>query len=136
MGTGRDALRSALRLSRSGLAPCHFADVTLTTSVGEVPGVNASALPADQAAYDCRNNRLARIGLTQDGFAQAAAESSERFGAQRVGVILGTSTAGIFETELAYRQRDPQSGALPADFVYHGTHNVFSVADFTRLTSA
>ncbi|MDO8293055.1 MAG: beta-ketoacyl-ACP synthase, partial [Gallionella sp.] len=35
-------------------------------------------------------------------------------------------------TELAYRRRDPASGALPAEFIYGTTHNTFSVADFTR----
>jgi 3-oxoacyl-[acyl-carrier-protein] synthase-1 len=34
----------------------------------------------------------------------------------RVGVFLGTSTAGILQTELAYRRRDPATGALPDDF--------------------
>jgi len=53
-------------------------------------------------------------------------------GAQRVGVFLGTSTAGILQTELAYRRRDPDSGALPPDFIYRTTHNTFSVADFVR----
>jgi 3-oxoacyl-[acyl-carrier-protein] synthase-1 len=47
-------------------------------------------------------------------------------------VFLGTSTSGILETELAYRRRDPQSGALPADFRYRGAHNTFSLAAFTQ----
>ena len=68
----------------------------------------------------------------QDGFANAVAAAAHKHGAQRVGVFLGTSTSGIFQTELAYRRRDPASGALPADFSYATTHNTFSVADFTR----
>jgi len=55
-----------------------------------------------------------------------------KYGAQRIGVFLGTSTSGILQTELAYRHRDPVTGALPADFIYRTTHNTFSVADFTR----
>jgi len=84
------------------------------------------------ANFDCRNNRLALLGLAQDGFAGAVRAASEKYGAQRIGVFLGTSTSGILETELAYRRRDPTSGALPADFKYGSTHNPFSVADFTR----
>jgi len=53
-------------------------------------------------------------------------------GANRVGLFIGTSTSGILQTELAYRQRDPGSGALPADFHYAGTHNTFSAAAFVR----
>jgi 3-oxoacyl-[acyl-carrier-protein] synthase-1 len=49
-----------------------------------------------------------------------------------VGVFIGTSTSGILETELAYRRRDPQTGALPPDFRYEGTHNTYSAAAFVR----
>jgi 3-oxoacyl-[acyl-carrier-protein] synthase-1 len=49
-----------------------------------------------------------------------------------VGVFIGTSTAGILQTELAYRRRDPASGALPADFDYARTHNTYSVAGYVR----
>ena len=52
--------------------------------------------------------------------------------ARRVGVLLGTSTSGILQTEQAYRRRDPASGALPDDFIYRTTHNTYSVADFVR----
>jgi 3-oxoacyl-[acyl-carrier-protein] synthase-1 len=72
------------------------------------------------------------LGLMQDGFADAVTAASQKYGAQRVGVFIGTSTSGILQTELAYRRLDPVSGALPADFVYGSTHNTFSVADFTR----
>ena len=72
------------------------------------------------------------MGLQADGFAQAVADAVQRYGASRVATILGTSTAGIYSTELAYRQRDAQTGALPADFHYAETHNTFSVANFVR----
>jgi len=45
---------------------------------------------------------------------------------------MGTSTAGILQTELAYRNRDPVTGALPASFEYSTTHNSFSIADYIR----
>ena len=94
--------------------------------------MDAVELPAPLADFDCRNNRLALLGLMQDGFSGAVAAASKKYGAQRVGVFIGTSTSGILQTELAYRRRDPVSGALPADFIYRSTHNTFSVADFTR----
>jgi 3-oxoacyl-[acyl-carrier-protein] synthase-1 len=47
-------------------------------------------------------------------------------------VFLGTSTSGILQTELAYRRRDPHTGALPADFHYAATQNSFSAALFVR----
>ncbi|MFZ2389576.1 MAG: beta-ketoacyl synthase N-terminal-like domain-containing protein, partial [Polaromonas sp.] len=132
IGRGLQQTLAALRQRHSGLVPCAFDTVDLPTFVGEVAGVDAVQLPAHLAAFDCRNNRLALLGLMQDGFSEAVAAATRKYGAQRVGVFIGTSTSGILQTELAYRRRDPVSGALPADFIYNTTHNTFSVADFTR----
>ena len=132
IGRGLAQTLAALRQRSGGLVPCAFDTVDLPTFIGEVAGVDAVRLPAELGAFDCRNNRLACLGLTQDRFADAVAATAHRYGAQRVGVFLGTSTAGILQTELAYRRRDPASGALPDDFIYASTHNTFSVADFTR----
>ena len=132
LGRGLDATRHALRTGRSGLAPCAFETVKLDTWVGEVAGVDDEKLPAALAAYDCRNNRLTRMGLETDGFAGRVREAVARHGKTRVGVFLGTSTSGILQTELAYRRRDPETGALPDDFHYRTMHNSFSLTEFTR----
>ena len=132
LGRGLDATRQALREGRSGMAPCAFETVQLATWIGEVPAVDAESLPAALAHYDCRNNRLTQMGLETDGFADRVRAVIARYGKTRVGVFLGTSTAGILQTELAYRRRDPESGALPDDFHYRTTHNSFSLAEFTR----
>jgi 3-oxoacyl-[acyl-carrier-protein] synthase-1 len=132
IGRGRGQTLDALRQQRGGLAPCAFDTVDLPTFVGEVAGVDAVRLPAHLADFDCRNNRLALLGLMQDGFAESVHAAVAKYGTQRIGVFIGTSTSGILQTELAYRRRDPQSGALPPDYVYGTTHNTFSVADFTR----
>ena len=132
LGHGIGATRDALRARRSGLQPCSFDDVDLKTWTGTVAGVDDQVLPASLAQYNCRNNRLAQLGLEQDGFAQAVRAAAERLGANRVGVLLGTSTSGIYETELAYRRRDPVTGALPPGLVYHGSHNPYSLSGFVR----
>ena len=132
IGRGLDQILAALRQRRAGLVPCAFDTVDLATFIGEVAGVDAVQLPAHLADFDCRNNRLALLGLTQDGFAEAVRAAIAKYGAQRIGLFLGTSTSGILQTELAYRRRDPVTRALPADFIYRTTHNTFSVADFTR----
>ncbi len=132
LGRGLAATRAALHAGRSGLAPCTFETVQLDTWIGEVPAVDAETLPPTLAHYDCRNNRLTRMGLETDGFADRVREAIARYGKRRVGVFLGTSTAGILQTELAYRRRDPATGALPDDFHYRTTHNSFSLAEFTR----
>lgn len=126
------ATLDALRQGRSGLRPCAFETVDLPTFVGEVPDMDALQFPPSLRAFDCRNNRLALLGLLQDGFSDAVAAAAQKYGRQRVGVFIGTSTSGILQTEMAYQRCDPVSGALPADFSYATTHNTFSVADFTR----
>ncbi len=132
LGRGTAAALAALRRGESGLRPCDFEDAALDTWIGRVAGLEDEPLSGEFAAFDCRNNRLARLGLEQDGFAAAVRDARARHGADRIGVFVGTSTSGIGATEAAYRQRDPVTGSLPATFDYRHTHNVFSVADFTR----
>lgn len=132
VGRGRAATLEALRAQRGGLAPCTFEAAAIDTWTGEVRGVDTERLPASLVDFACRNNRLALSGLRQDEFTQAVAQAAGRWGAGRIGVFLGTSTSGILQTELAYRRRDPVTGALPADFNYAGTQNSFSVANFVR----
>jgi 3-oxoacyl-[acyl-carrier-protein] synthase I len=129
LGAGCATTLDALRSQRSGLAPVRFMDLPLPTWTGEVDGVDAVTLPAPLAEFDCRNNRLAWLGLQQDGFIDAVAAARARWGERRVGVFLGTSTSGLLQTELAYRQREPD-GALPADFLYGPTQNTYSLAAF------
>jgi 3-oxoacyl-[acyl-carrier-protein] synthase-1 len=132
LGVGARAVAEALFAGRSGLAPCDFEDVGLPTHIGRVRALEAQPVRADLAAFECRNNRLAQLALETDGFAAAVAQARERYGAARIGVFLGTSTSGILETELAYRQRDPGTGALPAGFRYAQRQNTFSLADFVQ----
>ncbi|HET7402808.1 MAG TPA: beta-ketoacyl-[acyl-carrier-protein] synthase II, partial [Usitatibacter sp.] len=132
LGRGVSATAEAISAARTGLAPCRFETVGLETFAGEVEGVDAVALPAPLARFDCRNNRAAELGLAQDNFAPAVNAAAARHGPERVGVFIGTSTSGILEAELAYRRRDAASGALPPDFDYRHTHNTFSVAAYVR----
>ena len=132
IGHGLEPTLESLRAARSGLAPCAFETVTLDTCIGEVPGIDEVRLPAALRRFDCRNHRLAQLGLAADGFLDAVAACAGRWGRRRIGLFLGTSTSGMLETEVAYRQRDPKTGALPAALDYAGTHNPYSLAAFVR----
>jgi 3-oxoacyl-[acyl-carrier-protein] synthase-1 len=134
VGRGLAASHEALRQERSGLRPCQFETAVIETCVGEVAGVDDERLPESLCDFDCRNNRLAQLALAQDCFVEGATEAAGRWGADRVGVFIGTSTSGILQTELAYRRRDPATGALPDDFLYATTQNLYSVAEFVRRT--
>jgi 3-oxoacyl-[acyl-carrier-protein] synthase I len=132
IGLGVAQTLESLLAQRSGLKRCEFETVDIDTHIGEVPGVDAVRVPAELARFDCRNNRLAELALRQDGFLDAVQRAASRWGRKRMGVFIGTSTAGILQTELAYRRRDPVTGALPPHFEYAATHNSFSVADYLR----
>jgi 3-oxoacyl-[acyl-carrier-protein] synthase I len=122
----------ALRAGEGGLRACDFDGVAIDTWIGRVSGLEDEAIAGALSDYDCRNNRLGMAGLEQDGFMDAVAEARTRYGSRRIGVFMGTSTSGIQQTEQAYAHRDTESGALPGDFNYRTTHNMFSIADFTR----
>jgi 3-oxoacyl-[acyl-carrier-protein] synthase-1 len=130
LGAGSAPLLDALRAGRSGLTPCDFEGAALETWIGKVAGLENARMRAGLEEYDCRNNRLAQLGLEQDGFSDAVAAARARYGAARIGVFVGTSTSGILQTELAYRQRDPITGALPAAFHYRSTQNTGSLGEF------
>ena len=132
LGAGAAAVVGGLRARASGLSRCDFDAVELDTWIGRVPGLEAAPVRADLAEFDCRNNRLAQAGLELDGFAAAVATARKRYGAAHIGVFMGTSTSGILETELAYRRRDPATGALPPDFRYASTHSAASLGEFVR----
>jgi len=134
LGAGSGAVLDALRAKRSGLVPCDaaldFHTAAVDTWVGRVSGLEALPIRRGLEDYDCRSNRIAQVALEQDGFSAAVAAARERYGAARVGVFIGTSNSGILAAELAYRRRDPQTGALPGSFRYHATLNTYSLGDF------
>ena len=63
LGIGLRAHLDALRAGRSGLAPCAFESARLDTWVGQVPDAQLAPVHEELAAYDCRNNRLARVNI-------------------------------------------------------------------------
>lgn len=132
LGRGLSATWDALRNDRHGLRPNDFEDAAVKTWVGRVDGLEAEPITGDLADFDCRNNRLAIAGLRQDGFEQAVAAARTRYGPDRIGVLIGTTTSGILETELAYRRRTPSGELLPLSVCYRYTQNLFSVSEFVR----
>jgi 3-oxoacyl-[acyl-carrier-protein] synthase-1 len=85
-----------------------------TLALGEVhaPLPDLAELPV---ALRGRNNGLLDAALGQ--IREAVAAAVARFGAERVAVIIGTSTSGIGESESALRSYH-RDGTWPADFHY------------------
>lgn len=65
--------------------------------------------------YNCRNNRLLLAALSQ--IEQTVSEMIARFGPDRIGIVLGTSTSGVRNTELALEYK-ADHGALPKEYHY------------------
>ena len=131
VGIGKEALVAALEQSKSGLRANDFGATPLPTWIGRVDGLESLRLPEDLAGWDCRNNRLAWLGLQADGFIEAVAAARERYGAARIALVLGTSTSSIGETELAYTQLDADGG-FPADQRRPLVHTPHSLAMFVQ----
>ena len=129
-GRGVPAHRDALLSRTGGLAPNDF-DPEVGGWIGRVRGVEEHALPPAMAGFDCRNNRLADMALRTDGFAEAVAEARDEYGADRIAVVLGTSTSGVSAAEDAYRRRGGD-GPLPAGFDYDHTQDLFSLGSYVR----
>ncbi|MBZ9559929.1 MULTISPECIES: beta-ketoacyl-ACP synthase [unclassified Modicisalibacter] len=114
LGSDPATLSRALREGHRGL----------TTSDAFTPGrplplgAVSEPLPATAdwpAAHRSRNNQL--LALALERLSDAIEAVLSRFAPERIGVVLGTSTSGIGETERALAQAG-REGPLPADFHY------------------
>jgi 3-oxoacyl-[acyl-carrier-protein] synthase-1 len=130
-GIGVAELATALRERRSGLRLNDFTTVPLETFVGRVSGLDERVLPDALAEWDCRNNRLAWLTLGCDDFLERARAARDRYGADRVALVLGTSTSSIGATEEAYRRLLPD-GQYPEDLRRPIVHTPHSLGDFVR----
>src|SRR4051812_41675414 len=129
IGPGAAATLQALQSRRGALRPCDFGAVR-DGYIGRVDGLESHRLPEQLARFECRNNRLADLALQTDDFADAVADARNRYGAERIAVVVGSSTSGVLSGEDAYRARDPHTGALPQAFDYHHTQDMFSLAAY------
>lgn len=114
LGASREEVRVRLFAAHSGVVP-----VDTYTPGRVLPlGVVAAALPSvaqHGIAARSRNNRMALAALAQ--IRPAVEQAIARYGADRVAVVIGTSTSGIAETEAAIGQHVAGTG-LPDTFHY------------------
>lgn len=129
LGRGMAAMHDALIQARSGLVAYDCPEAPLETFVGRTGGLETVAFPEGFEEYDCRNNRLAEMALNEDGFMEAALAAVRAFGAEQVGVVLGTSTSGIGSTEQAYSDH-AAGGEIPSPSGFAATHDLASLSRF------
>lgn len=127
LGAGATEVAAALEAGTSGLRPCRL-DVPFETAAGHFPG----ALEAPPPSLEPFDTRLVRIALaTLDPLAGAVERATRRWGADRVAVVLGTSTGGILETERALDAR-AAAGALPPGFDLERRHAFHGLLEAVR----
>jgi len=132
-GVGQQATIDAIQAGKTGLRQCGYPNLTFTTWLGRVDGIEHQPLEAELAQFTCRNNRLANLALSTDGFRDKVNEAIAFYGAHRIGVFVGTSTSGIEETERAYRDALAQGSAtLDAAFDLVHTHNIASLLMYVQ----
>ena len=130
LGRGRTAQAQALEERRSGLRRNDFGPEPLDTWIGRVDGLEDAPLPAHLSPWECRNNRLAWLALQQDSMLDTVDTAIQRHGADRVALVLGTSTSSIGATEEAYARLE--DGAFPADLARPRVHTPHSLGGFVQ----
>lgn len=130
-GNGREAITEALRNNQGGLRPNDFGSAKLETYTGKVAGIDGVSLPDSLSDYNCRNNRLAEMTLSQDEFIGQVTALKQRTQSSRIGLFLGTSTAGTLSTEEAYRE-ERLTSHFPENYRYKNTHALNSLVEYVQ----
>jgi 3-oxoacyl-[acyl-carrier-protein] synthase-1 len=129
-GDNVEDLYLSLIANRSCLKPIRLFDVPFKTLVGEV----TSPLPnvrSNLKSYDCRNARLALKALAQGDFRATVERTMAKYGSLRMGLILGTSTSGIYDSENAYAYFQ-SNGTMPNDFHFLQIQTAQATAEFLK----
>jgi 3-oxoacyl-[acyl-carrier-protein] synthase I len=130
-GLGLADFTQALLQDRSALQANDWSRLPLSTWIGRVPAIEATALPSAWAEWDCRATRLAWLGLHADNLISAVHAARTRHGAARVGLVLGTSSSTIGASEEAYREV-AGDGGFPPRLRHEKLHTLHAVTAFVQ----
>ncbi len=127
LGQTTEEVVCTLAASRTGLGPPPF-EMPFETVCGLVPG-DLPPLPARLSAYDVRQARIAL--LTLEPMRDPVAAARRRWGADRLAIVMSTSTGGIAVSEEAY-DAYKRDGRLPEGYEYERQHTFFAFAELLR----
>lgn len=127
LGDGCEEAFAALVRGEVPVSPPPF-PLPFATVTGAVRGP-LDALPAAQREYDTRLARIALRALPQ--VTRAVERVRARFGAERVAVLLGTSTGGLDATERVYRHFRAHGERTPG-FSLRRAHAFDALANLLR----
>jgi 3-oxoacyl-[acyl-carrier-protein] synthase-1 len=121
-GLGSQRLLQVLQTQQTALGKLTLFELPFSSPVGELKVVLPTIKP-ELEIYNTRNSRvaLAALNIAGEGLRSAIERASNTYGAQRIGVVIGTSTSGLYETESAYEYL-LQQGDMPDDFNFLTRH--------------
>ena len=132
-GAGTQSLFDALVTGKHYLQSPTLFKTDFTVFVGEVSDQQLPDLDPSLLSFSSRNARiaLAAINHPEDGFRDAVNHAISNYGAQRVGIVLGTSTSGIYETENAYLHLK-NSSQVSEQFDFANQHVWVATANYLK----
>lgn len=129
LGCGATEVRSRLLAGTALSQTMDFRCREGAAFVGRSPRQALAALPAELVRFDCLNNRLLYTAFLQ--IAPSVQAAVARFGANRVGVVLGSSTSGLDATEAAFYAEATGAGR-PRSYDFFAQHAMGGMVDLLR----
>jgi 3-oxoacyl-[acyl-carrier-protein] synthase-1 len=127
LGTTTRDVVARLHDGQSGLGACPL-ELPFEAPTGAMPEP-PPPLPPSLSTWDSRTARLAVAGL--DEVMPALRRAIARHGADRVAMVVGTTTSGLGRTEDAYHELK-RTGALPLDYELHRQHSFGAMMEALR----
>jgi 3-oxoacyl-[acyl-carrier-protein] synthase-1 len=109
-----EVLNRLLAGDRSGLIATDEFSLGRKVILGQIT-CQLPDIEPEYSVYQCRNNQLLLAALSQ--MSKTLDEMIGKFGSDRIGIVLGTSTSGVRNTELALAWQ-AKNGAPPDGFHY------------------
>lgn len=130
LGIGKAAVIHALFEREETAEKDHQQTMSLSIGrqvpVGRLP-LELLPLPSELSSLNSRNNALLKLVL--DEIEGPITEAKNKYGAHRIGIVLGTSTSGMAEGEQAFIHKT-KTGCWPEDYAYD-QQEVSSPSTFT-----
>lgn len=133
-GIGTRKLYNALISGQTCLQAPRLIATGFPACTGEIEDELLPSLDPALQPYSTRNTRIALAALNhpQDSLRTAIENALARYGANRIGVVIGTSTSGIYETENCYIDIE-KNHQVPDHFNFATQHVWSATANFLKL---
>ncbi len=127
LGQTTSEVLDGLFAGRRGLTPA-APEFAVPTWLGAIPG-ELPPMREDLQRLDSRQARIAQLVTLP--LVDALERAKQRWGSERIALILGTSTAGIAESERAYVHHR-EHGQLPPEYALERQHALYATVEVVR----